>query len=180
MLPPDDHLEMVFNSQGLVVQIPDIRCATARAAAPRFPAGGAETLLEERGADTLLIKPGRSRENGYAEGFRSPIRDELLDGELSSEVDEEKYVVEGSRMHYNHQRPHCRLGYLTPAGYAGICRQPAAAGRVRQCPMRHRTVQSSQRRRTNSRAGSGVGRPRAWRDVRRVHVKQCQDKRGQS
>jgi len=43
---------------------------------------------------------------------------ELLEGELSSHIVEMKYVVERWRTDYNHYRPHSRLGYMTPAGFA--------------------------------------------------------------
>ncbi len=56
------------------------------------------------------------------------MRDELLDGELFLHIDETKYVVERWRMDYNHYRPHSSLSYMTPAGFAELCRQ---AGCVR-------------------------------------------------
>jgi transposase InsO family protein len=58
-----------------------------------------------------------------AESFNSRIRDELLDGKLFLHIDEMKYVVERWRMDYNHYRPHSSLGYMTPAGFAGLCQQ---------------------------------------------------------
>jgi putative transposase len=75
------------------------------------------------GVDTLFFEPGSPWENGYAESFNSRMRDELLDGELFLHLDETKYVVERWRMDYNHYRPHSSLGYMTPAGFAELCRQ---------------------------------------------------------
>ena len=69
------------------------------------------------------IEPGSPWENGYAESFNSRMRDELLNGELFLHIDEMKYVVERWRMDYNHYRPHSSLGYMTPAGFAELCRQ---------------------------------------------------------
>ena len=94
----------------------------------QFTAERVKTFLEDLGVDTLFIEPGSPWENGYVESFNSRMRDELLDGELFLHIDEMKYVVERWRMDYNHYRPHSSLGYMTPAGFAGLCQQ---AGCVR-------------------------------------------------
>ena len=75
------------------------------------------------GVDTLFIEPDSPWENGCAESFNSRMRDELLDGELFSHLDEVKYVVERWPMDYNHYRPHSNLGYTTLAGFAELCRE---------------------------------------------------------
>ena len=55
------------------------------------------------------------------------MRDELLNGELFLHIDETNYVVERWRMDYNHYRPRSSLGYMTPAGFAELCRQAGFA-----------------------------------------------------
>ena len=94
----------------------------------QFTATRVKRFLKDLGVDTLFIEPGSPWENGYVESFNSRMRDELLDGELFLHIDETKYVVERWRMDYNHYRPHSSLGYMTPAGFAELCRQ---AGCVR-------------------------------------------------
>jgi len=94
----------------------------------QFIATRVKRFLKDLGVDTLFIEPGSPWENGYVESFNSRMRDELLDGELFLHIDETKYVVERWRMDYNHYRPHSSLGYMTPAGFAELCRQ---AGCVR-------------------------------------------------
>jgi putative transposase len=89
----------------------------------QFTARRVKRFLKEMGVDTLFIEPGSPWENGYAESFNSRMRDELLDGELFLHLNEMKYVVERWRMDYNHYRPHSSLGYMTPAGFAELCRQ---------------------------------------------------------
>ena len=89
----------------------------------QFTARRVKRFLEDMGVDTLFIEPGSPWENGYAESFNSRMRDELLDGELFLHLDEMKYVVERWRMDYNHYRPHSSLGYMTPAGFAQLCRE---------------------------------------------------------
>jgi transposase InsO family protein len=88
-----------------------------------FTAWRVKRFLKDLDVDTLFIEPGSPWENGYVESFNSRMRDELLDGELFLHIDEMKYVVERWRMDYNHYRPHSSLGYMTPAGFAELCRQ---------------------------------------------------------
>jgi putative transposase len=88
-----------------------------------FTAWRVKRFLKDLGVQTLFIEPGSPWENGYVESFNSRMRDELLDGELFLHIDEMKYVVERWRMDYNHYRPHSSLGYMTPAGFAELCRQ---------------------------------------------------------
>jgi transposase InsO family protein len=46
---------------------------------------------------------------------RAELRDELLNGEVFSTLQEAKVVIEGWRRHYNTLRPHSSLGYVPPA-----------------------------------------------------------------
>jgi putative transposase len=48
------------------------------------------------------------------------LRDELLDREVFANVKEAKVLAEDYRDHYNHQRPHGALGYLTPTEFTAI------------------------------------------------------------
>jgi len=89
----------------------------------QFTARRVKHFLKDMGVGTLFIEPGSPWENGYAESFNSRMRDELLDGELFLHLEEMKYVVERWRMDYNHYRPHSSLSYMTPAGFAELCRQ---------------------------------------------------------
>jgi putative transposase len=88
-----------------------------------FTADRVKAFLKDTGVDTLFIEPASPWENGYVESFNSRMRDELLDGELFLHLDEVKYVVERWRMDYNHYRPPSSLGYMTPAGFAELCRE---------------------------------------------------------
>ncbi len=69
---------------------------------------------------TLYIEPGAPWENAYSETFISRLRDELLDREVFANLKEAKVLAEDHRDHYNRQRPHGALGYLTPAEFAAI------------------------------------------------------------
>ena len=88
---------------------------------PEFIAKAVRQFLAESNVQTLFIEPGSPWENGYAESFGSRFRDELLDRELFTSVQEAKVVCEDHRLDYNHHRPHSSLGYMTPAEFAASC-----------------------------------------------------------
>jgi transposase InsO family protein len=64
---------------------------------------------------TLYIEPGSPWENGYIESFNGKMRDELLNGEIFSNLKEAEVLIAEYRRHYNHRRPHSALGYKPPA-----------------------------------------------------------------
>jgi putative transposase len=87
---------------------------------PEFIAQAIKGWLESSGVRTLYIEPGAPWENAYSETFISRLRDELLDREVFANVKEAKVLAKDYRDHYNRQRPHGALGYLTPAEFAAI------------------------------------------------------------
>jgi len=89
---------------------------------PEFIAQALRRWLSEAGVRTLYIEPGAPWENGFNESFNSRFRDELLNGELFTSVQEARIVTEDYRLEYNHRRPHSSLGYQTPAEFAAAFR----------------------------------------------------------
>lgn len=87
---------------------------------PEFIAEAIKGWLAASGVETLYIEPGAPWENAYSETFISRLRDELLDREMFVNLKEAKVVAEDYRHHYNQQRPHGALGYLTPMEFAAI------------------------------------------------------------
>jgi len=92
---------------------------------PEFIAKAVRDWLQRSGVRTLYIEPGSPWENPYSESFNSRFRDELLNQELFTSLDEGRMLVEAYRVDYNHGRSHSSYGYLTPAEFAA--RQPARA-----------------------------------------------------
>jgi len=80
-----------------------------------FTAQVVRAWLARLGVRTLFIEPGSPWENGYIESFNGKFRDELLNGELFTTLQEAKVLVEGWRRHYNTKRPHSSLGRRPPA-----------------------------------------------------------------
>ncbi len=87
---------------------------------PEFIAEAIKEWLAISGVKTLYIEPGAPWENAYSETFISRMRDELLERELFVNLKEAQVLLEDYRDHYNHNRPHGALGYLTPAEFAAI------------------------------------------------------------
>jgi transposase InsO family protein len=94
---------------------------------PEFIAKAVKRWLEVSGVQTLYIEPGSPWENAYSETFNSRFGDELLKREVFSGLLEAKVLVEEYRNHYNQERPHSALGYLTPAEFAASCELATSA-----------------------------------------------------
>ena len=69
-----------------------------------------------------FIRPGRPVENGFIESFNGRLRDECLNVEWFSSLDDAREKLGKFREHYNHQRPHSSLADRTPAVFAALHR----------------------------------------------------------
>ncbi len=72
------------------------------------------------------IAPGKPQQNGYNESFNGRLRDELLNETLFRSLQHARGVLEDWRRDYNEERPHSRLGWLTPRAYADALHGNAA------------------------------------------------------
>tara|TARA_B100000519_G_C14181478_1_gene408740 strand:+ start:341 stop:1180 length:840 start_codon:yes stop_codon:yes gene_type:complete len=82
-----------------------------------FIAGKIQRWLRVNQIKTLYIEPGSPWQNGYIESFHSRFRDECLNREWLLNLREARVVIEDWRQHYNTERPHSRLSYLSPENY---------------------------------------------------------------
>ena len=82
---------------------------------PEFTARAIRKWLARLGVKTLFIEPGSPWENGYIELFNGKLRDELLNQEIFTTLEEAKVLIEQWRREYNQVRPHSSLGYRPPA-----------------------------------------------------------------
>lgn len=69
-----------------------------------------------------FIRPGRPVENGFIESFNGRLRDECLNVEWFSTLDDARQKLAQFREHYNQQRPHSALADRTPAAFAALHR----------------------------------------------------------
>ena len=79
-----------------------------------FTAKAVRKWLSKLGVKTLFIEPGSPWENGYIESFNGKMRDELLDRELFTTLEEAKVLINQWRGEYNHIRPHSAKNYRPP------------------------------------------------------------------
>lgn len=74
---------------------------------------------EVTGVGWHYIAPGKPQQNGFIESFNGRLRDELLNETLFRSLPHARAILEAWRRDYNETRPHSKLGWMTPAAYAG-------------------------------------------------------------
>jgi putative transposase len=85
------------------------------------------TWADESRVDWHYIAPGKPTQNAFVESFNSRLRDELLNETLFRSLLHARVALEAWRNDYNTDRPHSRLGWLTPARYAATFTPAAQA-----------------------------------------------------
>ena len=73
--------------------------------------------LSTQTIEQWLIEPGCPWQNGKDERFNGTVRDECLNMQLFGSLIEARIRLEAFRQHYNTERPHSALGYLTPVAF---------------------------------------------------------------
>src|SRR5262249_18088296 len=71
------------------------------------------------------IAPGKPVQNAFAESFIGRLRRELLNEPLFRSLSHARAVLEAWRADYNDDRPHSRLGWMSPSVYAAARRSTA-------------------------------------------------------
>jgi putative transposase len=77
-----------------------------------------EAWAMEQGVQLIFIRPGRPMENGFIESFNGRLRDECLNVEWFTALEDARRQLATWRYHYNHERPHSALKDQTPASVA--------------------------------------------------------------
>ncbi len=72
----------------------------------------------ERGIRLFLIEPGKPNQNAYIESFNGRFRDECLNENWFTSLQQAKVIIEKWRREYNEERPKKLLGGKTPVEYA--------------------------------------------------------------
>ena len=70
-----------------------------------------------RGIKLDFIWPGKPVENAYIESFNGRLRDECLNDQVFTTLEDAQEKIETWRADYNDCRPHGSLGNLTPSEY---------------------------------------------------------------
>lgn len=74
--------------------------------------------------DTAYIEPGSPWQNPYVESFKARLRDELLNVEVFTCLEEAKVLAADWRADYNANHPHSALGMMSPERFAASLRSP--------------------------------------------------------
>jgi len=82
-----------------------------------FIAAKVQQWLANNQIKAIYIDPGSPWQNRYIESFHSRFRDECLSREMLLNLRQARVVIADWRQHYNRERPHSRLSYLSPEDY---------------------------------------------------------------
>lgn len=82
-----------------------------------FVATAVQLWLAQSGVKALYIEPGKPWQNGKEERFNGTVRDECLNLHIFGSLAEASVRLSCFRHHYNHERPHSQLGYLSPLAF---------------------------------------------------------------
>jgi putative transposase len=85
---------------------------------PEFRGRALAAWSEERGVRLEFIQPGKPVQNAYVESFNGRLRDECLNANWFTSLNDARRKIEEWRQDYNQQRPHSSLAYLSPAAFA--------------------------------------------------------------
>jgi hypothetical protein len=101
-----------------------------------------------------FIRPGRPVETGFIESFNGRLRDECLNVEWFSTLEDARQKLAKLREHYNRERPHSALADRTLEAYAPLHRGKATTlmgeTRVSQRDLTTLTTSDSLRPRRNA------------------------------
>lgn len=72
---------------------------------------------EKTGVRLRFIEPGKPVQNAFVESFNGKFRDECLNLHWFRSLRHARAEIESWRNHYNTERPHSALGYLSPTEF---------------------------------------------------------------
>jgi len=65
-----------------------------------------------------FIQPGKPTQNAFVESLNGRFRDACLNQHWFRSIEEARYEIDQWRHHYNNERPHSSLNYLSPVAFA--------------------------------------------------------------
>lgn len=70
------------------------------------------------GVKLAFIQPGKPTQNAFVESLNGRFRQECLNQHWFRSLEEAREIIDAWRHHYNHERPHSTLKYMTPVAFA--------------------------------------------------------------
>src|SRR5690606_30962600 len=81
---------------------------------PEFICQALSSWSRRSGVRLDFIEPGKPTQNAFIESLNGTFRQECLDAEVFTSIDDAKSKIETWRTEYNTERPHSSIGYRTP------------------------------------------------------------------
>ena len=85
---------------------------------PEFRAKPLDIWAQKNKVTLFFIEPGKPTQNGQIESFNGRFRQECLNQEWFTTLNEARQIIEAWRISYNTKRPHSSLGYVPPEVWA--------------------------------------------------------------
>ena len=82
-----------------------------------FQSRALEDWAYRRGVQLDFTRPGKPTENAFIESFNGRLRDECLNVNQFTSIEDARAKIEAWRIDYNQHRPHSSLGHRTPAEF---------------------------------------------------------------
>ena len=83
-----------------------------------FTSQALEAWAHGNGVELHFIRPGKPNDNPYIESFNGKFRDECLNENLFTSLNDARFTIELWRRDYNQVRPHSSLDNMTPEEFA--------------------------------------------------------------
>ena len=87
---------------------------------PEFTSKAMGMWAQSRGVELHFIDPGKPSQNAFVESFNGKFRDQCLNVNWFTSLEDARTKIEAWRQEYNAVRPHSSLGKKTPDEYAAI------------------------------------------------------------
>ena len=81
---------------------------------PEFTSKVMDHWAFKNGVKLNFIEPGKPVQNAIVESFNGRVREECLNGNWFTSLEEARRILEEWRLDYNQTRPHSSLGHLPP------------------------------------------------------------------
>jgi putative transposase len=88
---------------------------------PEFAGRALDQWAHRRGVQLHFIRPGKPVENCFVESFNGKFRDECLNENWFTSLEDARCRIERWRLDYNQVRPHSSLDGVPPAEFAERC-----------------------------------------------------------
>ena len=73
---------------------------------------------KQTGVELGFIQPGKPTQNAFVESLNGKFRNECLNQHWFRDIDDARMEIDSWRNHYNHERAHSALDYMSPVAFA--------------------------------------------------------------